>query len=347
MLYLGENPSAKTRVNVLKKVKVNGAWKLCPVVVEPSGKLKDKVRINGRTEVHTEGIYYIEWRENQQRRRQAVLNRHEVLEQARLKALELDAKKAGIEVAASSPSIRATPPVLSHALPARPISFEQNGISSAVGVIFQSIQSYLQEVVDHVVESHLARLGLAATETTSRPLPALTSAPADLAQERTQQPSPPKTPQPDESKVLIANAIEAYLKNIEPPQRERKTYDEYRLVLHIFRDTCGKKYLHEIDRDDCLAFMRHLYSLGNEARTVYNRISVVQLLLKLNGITGLLQSRDKPKWVANLRKMYEPQDLEALFSTKILAIEVAAGEYPAATLNSCGDGPSAGFLVNS
>lgn len=56
MLYLGENSSAKTRVNVLKKVKVNGAWKFCPVVVEPNGKLKNKVRVNGRAEVHTKAF---------------------------------------------------------------------------------------------------------------------------------------------------------------------------------------------------------------------------------------------------------------------------------------------------
>lgn len=53
MPYLGENSSAKTRVNVPKKVKVNGAWTLYPVVVEPNGKLKDKVRVDGRAEVHT------------------------------------------------------------------------------------------------------------------------------------------------------------------------------------------------------------------------------------------------------------------------------------------------------
>jgi integrase len=59
--------------------------------------------------------------------------------------------------------------------------------------------------------------------------------------------------------------------------------------------------------------MRHLYSLGNEARTVFNRMGIVQQLLRLHGITGLLQGRDKPKFVANVRKMYEPEELEALF----------------------------------
>ena len=30
----------KKRVNILKKVKVNGTWKFCPAVTEASGKLK-------------------------------------------------------------------------------------------------------------------------------------------------------------------------------------------------------------------------------------------------------------------------------------------------------------------
>jgi len=49
------------------------------------------------TEVHREGVYYIEWRENSRRLRQAIPNRNEVLDHARLKAVELDARKAGIE----------------------------------------------------------------------------------------------------------------------------------------------------------------------------------------------------------------------------------------------------------
>jgi hypothetical protein len=49
------------------------------------------------------------------------------------------------------------------------------------------------------------------------------------------------------------------------PQREQKTYEEYRLVLYgngartdtirwrLLRDTCGKSYLQEINRDECLS----------------------------------------------------------------------------------------------
>jgi len=47
MLHLATN-GTRTKVNVLKKVKVAGQWKLCPVIAEAGGKLKDRVQVNGR-----------------------------------------------------------------------------------------------------------------------------------------------------------------------------------------------------------------------------------------------------------------------------------------------------------
>ena len=54
---------------------------------------------------------------------------------------------------------------------------------------------------------------------------------------------------------------------------------------------------------DLKVFMRYLYGLGNEARTVYNRIGIVVQLLKLHGIEGLLKKGDKPKYVENIREI--------------------------------------------
>lgn len=308
---------SRTRINVLKKVKVHGQWKLCPVVIETSGRLKDRVRVKGRTELHSEGVYYIEWRENNQRRRQAIPNRNEVLEYARLKGLELDARKAGIEVGASQPVALPIAPTTNVSLTIpRPASIEATKMSRAVRVILQGIESYLQELVGASVKAQLEALGV---DTCEIPLESHLS--LDSGSDQVQgagekslpEPYDSKTKRPVQGKIRIAQAIESYLKDVEPPQREQKTYDEYRLVLYKFRDNCGKNFIQDINRDDCLIFMRHLYSVGNEARTVFNRMGIVQQLLRLNGITGLLQGRDKPKFVANVRKMYEPQELEALF----------------------------------
>lgn len=287
MQYLGENSESKTRVNVLKKVKVNRSWKLCPAVVERSGKLKDRVHINGRAEVHSEGVYYIEWRESNQRRRQAIPNRNEVLERARLKGLELDAGKASIKFTSLQRAPRLTlPPPATKMNTVNATNGDAARIGGFAGGFLQGLESCLHNFIGSAVRSHLAALGMP-SETTMETCLALNSKSLDCQvqdlgeQKRAQASDDTGTSQQADSKILIAEAIESYLKDVEPPQREQKTYDEYRLVLYKFRDSCEKKYLKDINRDDCLSFMRHLYSIRNEARTVFNRMGIVQQLLKL------------------------------------------------------------------
>jgi len=45
---------------------------------------------------------------------------------------------------------------------------------------------------------------------------------------------------PEAKQLSLADAVAAFLKNIEPPQREFKTFDEYRLVLRKFQTHCPK-----------------------------------------------------------------------------------------------------------
>jgi hypothetical protein len=307
------------RVNLLKKIKVGKEWKFCPAVVDPGRRLTDKVRVNGQIEIHNEGTYYIEWRECGKRRRQPVRSRALVLEQARLKALELEAQRNGH--ASGSPTLHA--PITVRPEPAPPAPAQQllsvpmsSGPLAAAHLIWKGIETYLQELIGAAVRSQLATLGMMPREAPAAPESGSTIEP----QGSTKQPDPEpefslaslQPPAPN-GKVLIAEAIESYLKDVEPPQREPKTYEEYRLVLGKFRETCSKRYVHEVNRDDCLAFMRHLYSSGNQARTVFNRMGIVLQLLKLHGVEQLLNKKDKPKFVKNVRKMYEPEDLEALF----------------------------------
>jgi len=90
---------AAQRVNILKKVKTESGWNLFPAVVESNGKLKDKVRVRGKVEVHPEGSYYLEWRCGKSRVRQLMPDKAEVLDLARRKRLELEAAKAGVPLA--------------------------------------------------------------------------------------------------------------------------------------------------------------------------------------------------------------------------------------------------------
>jgi hypothetical protein len=41
-------------------------------VVKANGKLKDRVKVNGRVESHPEGVYHLDWRDNGKRVRELV-----------------------------------------------------------------------------------------------------------------------------------------------------------------------------------------------------------------------------------------------------------------------------------
>jgi integrase/recombinase XerD len=91
-------PDYADRVNLIKKIKVGKAWRFASVVSEPNGRLKDKVSINGKVEVHPEGNYYIEWRIGGRRghRYRSAVDRDEAIDAARSKAVELRAVRDGL-----------------------------------------------------------------------------------------------------------------------------------------------------------------------------------------------------------------------------------------------------------
>jgi integrase/recombinase XerD len=102
-LVPSRSPQFAKRVNLLKKIKVGDAWRFAPAVPESNGKLKDKVLVDGAVEVHPEGSYFIEWRENGRRRRESV-EKEEALDRARRKAVEVQAQRDGLIQAAPPPT---------------------------------------------------------------------------------------------------------------------------------------------------------------------------------------------------------------------------------------------------
>jgi integrase/recombinase XerD len=102
-LVPSRSPQYAKRVNLLKKIKVGDAWRFAPAVPESNGKLKDKVLVDGALEVHPEGSYFIEWRENGHRRRESV-EKEEALDRARRKAVEIQAQRDGLIQVAPPPT---------------------------------------------------------------------------------------------------------------------------------------------------------------------------------------------------------------------------------------------------
>jgi len=105
------------RVKILKYIKVGDAWRFANVIKRSGRIVRDHVLITGRDEHHPEGSYYLEWYEHGKRHRKAVADFATVAEAARLKAIEVEALKAG---------------VMSH--PAQPATISPNGIALAAAV---------------------------------------------------------------------------------------------------------------------------------------------------------------------------------------------------------------------
>jgi hypothetical protein len=57
-------PMANREVNLTKRVQTWKGMRYCPVVLSANGRVKpDVVLVNGQEERHTEGAYYLEWRD--------------------------------------------------------------------------------------------------------------------------------------------------------------------------------------------------------------------------------------------------------------------------------------------
>src|SRR5450755_792716 len=87
-------------VNVTKRVQTSKGLRYCPVVVAANGRVKpDAVLVNGKPERHTEGAYYLEWREGAKRVRLSVGKDAADASARRLrKEAELNALNNGIAV---------------------------------------------------------------------------------------------------------------------------------------------------------------------------------------------------------------------------------------------------------
>ncbi|HEV2468574.1 MAG TPA: tyrosine-type recombinase/integrase [Candidatus Sulfotelmatobacter sp.] len=105
------------RVKILKYVKAGDTWRFANVVERNGRIVRDHVLIMGHDEHHREGSYYLEWYEHGKRYRKAVADFATVAEAARLKAIEVEALKAGVM-----------------SRPTQPATMHANGVTLATAV---------------------------------------------------------------------------------------------------------------------------------------------------------------------------------------------------------------------
>jgi integrase/recombinase XerD len=90
--------------NLTKRVQLARGWRYCPVVLSANGRIKpDLVLVNGKSEQHTEGAYYIEWRESGRRKRLSVgKDAQDAAARRQRKEAELNALNNGVAVVAEN-----------------------------------------------------------------------------------------------------------------------------------------------------------------------------------------------------------------------------------------------------
>ena len=95
---------ANREVNLTKRVQTGKGMRYCPVVLSANGRVKpDVVLVNGQEERHTEGAYYLEWRDGAKRRRLSVgKNAADAAARRLAKEAELNAINHGVAVAPQS-----------------------------------------------------------------------------------------------------------------------------------------------------------------------------------------------------------------------------------------------------
>jgi integrase/recombinase XerD len=116
----------------------------------------------------------------------------------------------------------------------------------------------------------------------------------------------------DSGRSLVAS-IATFLEETKLTKKP-KTYAAYFKTLTYFQESCKKTYLEDIDRKDMLQFAGFLREKGLSPRSCWNKFNVTLLFLKAQGIRGIVNKNDWPKFVEEEPEIYEKEDLEKLFA---------------------------------
>jgi integrase len=97
--------------------------------------------------------------------------------------------------------------------------------------------------------------------------------------------------------------------------KKPKTFAAYSKTMAYFRESCSKVNIEDIDRMDMLKFAAFLRDVKEQApRSVWNKFNNVMSFLKANGLRGIVQKNDWPKFVQEEPEVYEKDDLDKLFA---------------------------------
>jgi integrase/recombinase XerD len=112
----------------------------------------------------------------------------------------------------------------------------------------------------------------------------------------------------------IAGAIAEYLEEVRLAKKP-KTLAAYTTALAYFAESCHKLTLPEVTRKDMLTFAAFLRDEKKQApRSCWNKFANVMSFLKSQGVRGLMQKNDWPRFVEAEPEVYEREELNKLFA---------------------------------
>jgi len=112
----------------------------------------------------------------------------------------------------------------------------------------------------------------------------------------------------------LAASVADYLDEIKLTKKP-KTLAAYTKALGYFTESCRKMNLDEIERADLLKFSAFLRDeKAQSPRSVYNKFENVMTFLKSQGIRGIVDKNDWPRFVEEEPEVYEREELDKLFT---------------------------------
>jgi integrase/recombinase XerD len=120
-------------------------------------------------------------------------------------------------------------------------------------------------------------------------------------------------------RVLLSAAIAVYVDDAADGKKAKKTYSARKRTMDLFRESCNKTFVDQIDLRDMLNFKSHLRKQGFADRTVFNHFETANSFLRANGIistTGksIVPSHEWPDFDEKPVKKYQPEQLAKLFA---------------------------------
>ena len=116
-----------------------------------------------------------------------------------------------------------------------------------------------------------------------------------------------------DSRASLTRSIQEYLAETKLTKKP-KTLAAYTTALNYFAESCPKKFLEDVERQDLLKFTAFLRDEKDQSpRSCWNKFSNVMSFLKANGVRGLAKKNDWPRYTEEEPEIYEQEELNALF----------------------------------